>query len=129
MRQHAGKGVDVHTAGDEDDLSQQGGEGEDARRREDEGAAGADGEVCSGGGGGIGGEGERLLPEPCGGRVGGRALDGELEVAGNEGGAVVGGRFVWCGARGRGRDGEAAGLGDVGDVDVEPLAWEELGGG
>jgi hypothetical protein len=66
-------------------------------------------------------------PEVGGRRVGRGGLDCELDV-----GILIlglgGGGWRWVsldeGGGGRGGDGEAAGLGDVRDVDVEPLAGE-----
>lgn len=81
-------------------------------RRIHEGAADAHAERGSKEGG------RGLLPEEDSRRVGGRALDGELEVARRVGGGL--------GCGGRRGNGEAAGLGDVRDEGVEPLAGEEL---
>lgn len=61
------------------------------------------------------------LPEPVGDGIVGRLLDRELEVWRRRGG------FGGMSPGGRRGDGEAAGPGDAGDEDVEPLAGEELG--
>lgn len=63
-------------------------------------------------------------PEVGGGRVGGRGLDSELDVRAwgfREGRRGKGWGLHEC-CRWRRGYGEAAGLCDVGDVDVEPLA-------
>lgn len=60
------------------------------------------------------------LPQPFRGRVFGALHDGQFEIR------RVSIRGVRHGLSRRRRYGEAAGLFDAGDVNIEPLAWQEL---
>jgi hypothetical protein len=105
--------LDAYTSCDEDGALDLRPLHVDARRREDEGAAHAHGDLLAY-------YLLLLLPQPCGRRVVGALLYGELEE-----GRVVGVALGQGIARTR-CDGEAAGFLNVRHEDVEPLAWEEL---